>query len=111
MRISVCHCLACQRRTGSAVGAQARFPAGRVRIEGSHREYARVSDAGEGRTYSFCPVCGATVFYVIDGQPDLIAVPLGAFADPSFPEPTVAVWESRQHPWVSLPGIVEHHAG
>jgi hypothetical protein len=111
LRISVCHCLACQRRTGSAFGAQARFPADRVRIEGAHREYARVSDTGEGRTYSFCPDCGATVFYVTEGQPDLIAVPLGAFGDPSFPEPTVGVWESLQHPWVSLPGIVEHHAG
>ena len=32
--ISMCHCLACQRRTGSAFGIQARFPAERVRIDG-----------------------------------------------------------------------------
>jgi hypothetical protein len=25
IRVSVCHCLACQRRTGSVFGAQARF--------------------------------------------------------------------------------------
>ena len=110
VRISVCHCLACQLRTGSAFGAQARFPAERVRIEGTHRDYTRLSDAGERLTFSFCPDCGATVFYVTELQPELVAVPLGAFADPSFPEPTVSVWESRRHPWVELPRVVEHHA-
>jgi hypothetical protein len=26
VRVSICHCLACQRRTGSVFGEQARFP-------------------------------------------------------------------------------------
>ena len=34
VRISMCHCLACQRRTGSAFGMQARFSAERVCIDG-----------------------------------------------------------------------------
>ena len=33
-RVSVCHCLACQRRTGSAFGVQARFDASQVHLEG-----------------------------------------------------------------------------
>jgi hypothetical protein len=103
VRISVCHCLACQRRTGSAFGYQARFPAARVRTEGEFREYVRVSDEGEERVYSFCPECGATVFYKFPATPGLIAVPVGAFADPAFPSPTVSIWESRRHRWVGLP--------
>jgi hypothetical protein len=55
VRISVCHCFACQRRTGSAFGVQARFPVENVRVEGRYRQYVRISDAGEGRTFSFCP--------------------------------------------------------
>src|SRR5437867_3678104 len=102
VRISVCHCLACQRRTGSAFGVQARFPAERVAIEGTHREYVRISDEGESRTYSFCPECGGTVFYKLESAPELVAVPVGAFADPAFPPPTVFVWETRRHPWVEL---------
>jgi hypothetical protein len=109
VRISVCHCLACQRRTGSAFGVQARFPADRVRIEGRYGEYVRISDDGESRTFSFCPECGATVFYRSESQPDLVAVPVGAFADPAFPAPWVSVWESRRHPWVELLGVAEHH--
>jgi hypothetical protein len=103
----MCHCLACQRRTGSAFGMQARFPKERLRIEGRATEYVRTSDEGEERTSSFCPTCGATVYYQSD--PDLIAVPIGAFADPEFPPPRISVWESRRHAWVAVPDGAERH--
>jgi hypothetical protein len=107
VRISMCHCLACQRRTGSAFGMQARWPADRVQIVGSYTEYTRTSDFGEERTFRFCPDCGATVFWTTTGWSG-IAVPIGAFADPSFPQPTVSVWESRKYPWLPLPAGMEH---
>jgi hypothetical protein len=101
VRISMCHCLACQRRTGSAFGIQARWPAEEVQIVGRYTEYVRVSDDEEERTLSFCPDCGATVFWQIDAKH--IAVAIGAFADPTFPPPTISVWEERRHPWVAVP--------
>jgi hypothetical protein len=108
LRISICHCLACQRRTGSAFGFQARFPRDRVDIAGESREYVRTSDQGEPRAYSFCPECGSTVYYLLESAPDVIAVPVGAFADPGFPEPGVSVWERRKHGWVIPPPHAEH---
>jgi hypothetical protein len=108
VRISICHCLACQRRTGSAFSFQARFPAEQVRTEGRHSDYVRISDAGGAATFSFCPECGATVFYKTEAQPELIAVPVGAFADPDFPAPKVSVWETRRHRWLGLPDGIEH---
>jgi hypothetical protein len=103
IRISMCHCLACQRRTGSAFGWQAWFPRERVRIAGRSTEYTRIADHGEPRTFSFCPECGATVHYTIGSAPERIAVPVGAFAEPGFPPPRVSVWESRRHDWVAVP--------
>jgi hypothetical protein len=110
LRVSVCHCLACQRRTGSAFGFQARFERERVHIAGDARQYVRISDEGEPRTFSFCPECGATVYYVLGSAPNVVAVPVGAFADPGFPAPSFSVWESRKHAWVMLPSHVEHHS-
>jgi hypothetical protein len=109
VRISMCHCLACQRRTGSAFGMQARFPEERVEISGRSTEYVRRSDAGDERRFRFCPECGATVYYTIPTDPGLVAVPIGAFADPAFPPPRISVWESRRHPWVSVPPDAERH--
>ncbi|MFO0755181.1 MAG: GFA family protein [Byssovorax sp.] len=108
IRISMCHCLACQRRTGSAFGIQARFPRDQVAIEGSSSVYARTGDSGTTATFHFCPTCGATVYYDLEGI-DAIAVPIGAFADPSFPAPRVSVYEVRRHPWVSVPEDAEHY--
>ena len=106
IRVSVCHCLACQRRTGSAFGVQARFPADAVSVEGRYTDYVRISDEGDERTFHFCPDCGATVFYEIPGL-DGIAIPVGAFADPSFPGPVRSIYESRQHRWLTLQGELE----
>jgi hypothetical protein len=105
--VSVCHCLACQRRTGSAFGVQARWPRESVRITGESREFVRISDDGKERRFHFCPGCGATVYYVTD--PEFVAIPVGVLADPEFPEPTVSVWESRRHPWVSVPPDAERY--
>jgi hypothetical protein len=108
VRISVCHCLACQRRTGSVFGAQARFSRAAVRISGRGTEFVRRGDEGPGARFTFCPVCGSTVFYVMVDIQDVIAVPVGAFADPMFPTPAFSVYEERMHGWVRMPQDMEH---
>jgi hypothetical protein len=102
----MCHCLACQKRTGSAFGIQARWPSDRVTIEGYAHEYVRVGDEGSSATFRFCPTCGATVYWDNDSMPGTIAVPVGAFADPTFPPPRVSVYGARRHPWAVMPNLV-----
>ena len=104
----MCHCLACQKRTGSTFGAQARWPRDKVTIEGRTTEYVRVSDSGNAVTFHFCPTCGSTVHYRIDQNPDVVAVAVGAFADPTFPAPKFSVYESRRHAWSGIPLDAEH---
>lgn len=107
VRVSVCHCLACQRRTGSAFGVQARFALDRVTVTGEASEFSRTGDAGASITFRFCPRCGDTQSYEIDAFPGWIMVPVGAFADPAFPPPTASVYEDRCHPWVEVHGLLE----
>ncbi|MCB2096366.1 MAG: GFA family protein [Parvularculaceae bacterium] len=103
VRISVCHCLECQKRTGSAFAAQARFLKEDVEfLQGEPATFARTGDEGGAITQRFCPRCGTTVWYAIDNDPDRIAVTLGAFADPSFPPPRFSVYEERKHAWVAF---------
>jgi hypothetical protein len=107
VRISICHCLNCQRRTGSAFAIQARWPSDRVTIEGGQaQEYVLVGDEGGKATFRFCPTCGATVYYEHDQMPGMIIVPVGAFADPTFPPPQISVYGVRRHPWAVMPNLV-----
>lgn len=110
LRVSVCHCLECQRRTGSAFGVQARFRETSVSLEGESREFERVGDSGQWARYLFCPACGSTVAYRNEDAPGVIAVPVGAFAaDPDFPVPARSIFENRRHKWVQIDGAgVEH---
>lgn len=109
VRVSVCHCLECQKRSGSAFSAQARWPDEQVALIGEAKTWVRVADSGHRATYRFCPNCGSTVAYVIEGWPDVTAVPLGAFADPEFPAPKFSVYEHRKHAWTAVLGAdVEH---
>ena len=108
IRVSVCHCYACQRRTGSVFAAQARFERQAVEIGGTGKEYVRTGDEGGRARFTFCPTCGVTAYYVIEGREDSIVIPVGVFADSSFPAPTFSVYEDRMHAWVSMPKDIEH---
>src|SRR6202008_1124832 len=108
IRVSICHCLECQRRTGSAFGVQARFRTEAAEIKGQSHEYVRVGDEGNRIGSHFCPHCGATVYWGFKGHEEFVVVAVGAFADPGFPAPTVSVYDSRKHPWVGMPAQVEH---
>jgi hypothetical protein len=100
--VGVCHCLACQRRTGSVFAALAGFAAPYT-VSGTATEYVRSGDQGARFRFRFCPVCGTTVFHTEEGQEGSVSVAVGAFADPSFPAPRVSVYDCRRHPWVRLP--------
>lgn len=107
--VGVCHCLACQRRTGSVFAALAGF-APPYKVSGAATEYVRVGDRGAKFTFRFCPVCGTSVFHTEEGYEDrYVSVAVGAFADPTFPPPEDSVYDSRRHPWVQLPpGIARY---
>lgn len=108
VRVSVCHCLACQRRSGSVFAVQARFPRQNATISGRSTVFTLVGDEGSRANFHFCPTCGATVYYATVGSEELIAIPVGAFADPDFPSPGVSVYEKRMHRWVVAPSGAQH---
>jgi hypothetical protein len=107
--VSICHCLDCQRRTGSAFGMQSAFRSGQVEIEGRYSGFSRISEEADRRehTFHFCPDCGSQVFYTEADDGDLVVISVGSFADPTFPPPTESGYNSRRHQWIGLPdGLV-----
>jgi hypothetical protein len=102
----ICHCLACQRRTGSVFAALAAFAAP-FEVFGAATEYVRAGDQGARFRFRFCPVCGSTVFHTEEGSDASVSVAVGAFADPTFPAPQDSVYTCRKHAWVQLPPGIE----
>ncbi len=100
--VGVCHCLACQRRTGSVFAALAGFAAP-YKVTGTTTEFVRTGDRGAQFRFRFCPICGSTVFHTEEGVDNRVSVAIGCFADPDFPPPQDSVYDCRKHSWVQLP--------
>jgi hypothetical protein len=110
VRVSVCHCLDCKKRSGSAFAVQARWPLDQFESEGTSKVWKHHADSGNEISHHFCPECGSSLHYVIDGTFEgLVAIPLGAFDDPYFASPTFSVWEERKYEWVEILGDDVQH--
>jgi hypothetical protein len=106
--IVACHCIDCQRRTGSVFGVGAYFPEATVQVSGDPREFVRTTAAGnEFHTY-FCPNCGSSTHWRSNRNPGLLGIAVGAFADAAFPKPMRSVWERSRHSWVDLSSVEQH---
>ncbi|MEZ5830154.1 MAG: GFA family protein [Dongiaceae bacterium] len=117
LNIGVCHCLACQRRTGSVFAALASFAAPYM-VHGTASEYIRAGDQGARFKFRFCPVCGTNLFHTelyraedgTDVEEDAsVGVAVGAFGDPGFPAPRLSIYDCRRHPWVQLPPGIKRY--
>lgn len=103
-KVSLCHCLDCQRRTGSAFGLAAFYERSNVTPRsGTPHRFERSSASGCAVRFHFCPACGSTLWWEPTRLPDLVAVAIGAFADPAFPAPTQSVWTGDKHDWLAVP--------
>ena len=102
VRVSVCHCLDCQRRSGAPFAMQARFSPDQVDVAGESRCWQRTADSGNTSEHHFCHTCGSEMWYHARPHRELFAIPVGAFADPGFPPPEYSVYEGRKHPWLRV---------
>ena len=105
----ICHCTACKRRTGSAIGVGVYFDVSAVTISGNATRYDRqVAD----RAFSsfFCPTCGTSLYWKTQLHPQGVGIALGCFDDPSAFVPDRSVWEATRLDWLhvdSIPGHIE----
>ena len=105
--VVLCHCIDCQKRSGSPFGAMAYYPEDRVTLNGEAREYSRPTDSGNTYTTGFCPTCGSTLYGKASGFPGITGVTVGTIGDPAFPAPARSVYEQSRHRWLAMPEAVQ----
>ena len=109
--VAICHCKACQRRTGAVAASVAGFAKAEVRIEGQTRVFERNGDSGRKVRFYFCPNCGTSLYWEAEARPGVYILAVGAFADPNFPPPSVSIFEESKHTWTRLSDGIEHFQG
>ena len=102
-----CHCIDCQKRSGSPFGIMAYYRDASVAIAGAAREYSRPTDSGNTYTIGFCPTCGSTLYGRASRLRGITGVTVGTISDPAFPAPLRSVFEQSRHHWLAMPDAVD----
>jgi hypothetical protein len=101
--VHCCHCLNCQRQTGSAFVINLLIEADRVELlRGEPREGSVPRDGGLTHEIWRCPACGVALFSDY-GRRDVRFVRAGTLDDPAAVEPDVHIYTRSKLPWVTLP--------
>src|SRR5512133_1000487 len=101
--IHCCHCLNCQRQTGSAFVINLLIEAERVELLAGDPQPADVPrDDGSTQRIFRCPTCQVAVFSEY-GWREVKFVRGGALDDPSRVPPDVHIFTRSKLPWITLP--------
>ena len=106
MFVHCCHCLNCQRQTGSAFVINLLIEADRVELLAGEPVAVDVPrDDGSAQRIFRCPSCQVAV-YSQYGHPAVSFVRAGTLDDPSRVRPDVHIFTRSKVPWVTLPESV-----
>ena len=101
-----CHCLNCQRQTGSAFVINLLIEADRVELlAGEPRGVEVPCDDGSTQQVLRCPECDVAVWSHY-GWPQILFVRGGTLDDPASVAPDVHIYTRSKLPWVTLPESV-----
>jgi len=110
--VHACHCLDCQRQTGSAFVLNALIETDRVRIlTGEPRRYEMPTDSGRPHGIYRCAGCGVAVWSEYGGLAVLRFVRVGTLDRPAALAPDVHIYTRSKQPWVALPAGVPAFEG
>jgi hypothetical protein len=104
MFVHCCHCLDCQRQTGSAFVLNAIIEADRVELlAGETRGYPQPTDSGRPHVIYRCAACGTALWSTYGGREQARFVRVGTLNDPRALKPDVHIFTRSKQPWVQLP--------
>ncbi len=99
LRMAQCHCLDCQRMTGTGHASNAFFRADDVTVTGETKSFTLTTDSGNASTRHFCPSCSSRVYGTNAARPGMIVVPVGVLDDTSWFAPEVVVYTRSAPAW------------
>lgn len=104
MFVHCCHCLDCQRQTGSAFVLNAIIEADRaVLAAGEPKPVIVPTDSGRPHDIYRCPTCQTAMWSDYGRRPNYRFVRVGTLDEPTALAPDVHIFTRSKQPWVRLP--------
>ncbi|MBV8654112.1 MAG: GFA family protein [Alphaproteobacteria bacterium] len=104
MFVHCCHCLDCQRQTGSAFVLNALIETDRIAVStGRLTPIGVPTDSGQPHLIFRCAACQTALWSEYGGRAALRFVRVGTLDDPMQLQPDVHIYTRSKQPWVTLP--------
>ena len=106
MFVHCCHCLNCQRQTGTAFVLNMLIEASRVELLGGIPSPVAVPRENGLHRIFRCPTCQVAVWSEYGGRSEVLFVRAGTLDDPAAVSPNVHIYTRSKLPWITLPASV-----
>jgi hypothetical protein len=104
MFVHCCHCLDCQRQTGSAFVLNALIETDRIAVlSGDPESVSMPTDSGRPHDIYRCRTCRIAVWSDYGRRPPLRFLRVGTLDNPHALRPDVHIFVRSKVPWVTLP--------
>jgi len=104
----LCHCTACQKRTGSAFGMSLQVPTSGFSLDrGTPRIRKRIADSGNELIMRFCGDCGTTITGGSEARAHITIVFGGTLDAPSWVPIQAHIWADSALDWMPMDADIE----
>jgi hypothetical protein len=99
--IGLCHCLTCQRQSGSAYSVNVAVPKDSLKIEGQALKiFNTIGGSGQPVQLFFCGHCGSAIATSAEAIPGLAFIKAGTLDETSWINPTLEIWCESAQSWI-----------
>ena len=94
-----CHCIDCQKSTGSGKATVLVLPSNAIKMEGELKFHTTTTASGRSMNRGFCDECGSPVLSFIEEMPGMKFVRAGSLDDSSWLMIDSNFFSSSAHAW------------
>ncbi len=102
-----CHCLDCQKLTGSGHSEMMALERDTFSIGADCRTYEMLGGSGQPTFSGFCPMCGSQLTRHSTRMSDRVYVHAASLDDPGLYSPAKSLWAESAQPWDAASIIAE----
>ena len=108
--ISACHCVHCQKASGTGASHNAIVAASAVTFtSGTPKTYQDTAESGNTLLRHFCGGCGSPIYSQREKMPEMMVLKVGTLDDSSGMKLTTNIWTRSARPWMNIDPAATNH--